>query len=157
LDDLDRMRLRTRNAGAEMSRSGYSDDIDDNWAAICWRGAVESALRGKRGQAFLKELLAAMDALPEHKLIASELETGGEVCALGAVGRARNIPNMHDFDPEDHDTIAALFKIPHALACEIMHENDREWAYWRNETPEQRFARMRKWIEGKIRSMPVPR
>jgi len=47
-----------------MSRSGYSDDCDDQWSLICWRGAVKSAIRGKRGQAFLKEMLAALDALP---------------------------------------------------------------------------------------------
>jgi hypothetical protein len=141
-----------------MSRSGYSDDTDNNWGLICWRGAVTSAIRGKRGQAFLRELLAAMDALPEHKLVSADLETAnGEFCALGTVGRTRGIPNMRDFDPEDHECIAALFKIPHALACEIMHENDNEWAYWNNETPEQRFARMRAWIEGKLHAMPVPR
>lgn len=32
-----------------MSRCGYSDDYDQ-WALIRWRGAVESAIRGKRGQ-----------------------------------------------------------------------------------------------------------
>ena len=48
-----------------MSRSGYSDDIDDNWAHIMWRGRVASSIRGKRGQAMLRELLAALDAMPE--------------------------------------------------------------------------------------------
>jgi len=118
------MRLRAGNAGAEMSRSGYSDDIDDNWRLICWRGAVASAMRGKRGQTFLKELAAALDALPEKKLITHELEAGDQVCALGAIGRARGIVSMGEFDPEDHETIAALFRIPHALACEIMFMND---------------------------------
>lgn len=46
-----------------MSRSGYSDDIDQ-WDLICWRGAVASAIRGKRGQAFLLEMWKAMTALP---------------------------------------------------------------------------------------------
>lgn len=49
-----------------MSRSGYSDDYDfDNWQLIRWRGAVNSAINGRRGQAFLKELLTAIEALPE--------------------------------------------------------------------------------------------
>ena len=38
-----------------MSRSGYSDDLD-NWDLIRWRGQVSSAIRGKRGQGFLREL-----------------------------------------------------------------------------------------------------
>jgi hypothetical protein len=37
-----------------MSRSGYSDDLE-NWSLIRWRGAVASAIRGRRGQAFLRE------------------------------------------------------------------------------------------------------
>ncbi len=63
-----------------MSRSGYSDDLD-SWALIRWRGQVASAIRGRRGQAVLRDLLAALDAMPEKALVASELETPqGEVC-----------------------------------------------------------------------------
>lgn len=65
-----------------MSRSGYTEDCD-GWQLIMWRGAVASALRGKRGQAFLKEMLAAFDALPEKKLTQNTLEKDGAVCALG--------------------------------------------------------------------------
>lgn len=131
-----------------MSRSGYTEDWND-WASIRWRGAVASALRGRRGQAFLKELLAALDALPEKKLISHELEARGEVCALGAVGKARNL-DMARIDPEDHGTVARKFGIAHAMACEIMHMNDEYYGGYNNETPEQRFARMRKWIEAEI-------
>ena len=137
-----------------MSRSGYSDDCD-GWQLIRWRGAVASAMRGQRGQAFLKEMLAAMDALPEKRLIADDLETpatgmpfstkGGEVCAIGSVGKARGI-DMAKVDPHEHEMVAAAFGIPHSLACEIMFWNDD----WRSETPEARFARMRKWIESQI-------
>ena len=62
-----------------MSRSGYSEDCD-GWALVRWRGAVKSAIRGQRGQAFLRELLAALDAIPDKRLIAEEL-----VDAQGAV------------------------------------------------------------------------
>ena len=34
-----------------MSRSGYTDECD-GWELVRWRGAVNSAIRGKRGQAF---------------------------------------------------------------------------------------------------------
>ena len=76
-----------------MSRSGYSVDGDlDHWQLIRWRGAVNSAMNGKRGQAFLRELLDALDALPEPKLIDHDLvrydgSTDTNLfCALGAVG-----------------------------------------------------------------------
>ena len=58
-----------------MSRSGYTDDFDDQWALIRWRGAVTSAIRGKRGQEFLREMAAAMDAMPEKSLSQKSLNT----------------------------------------------------------------------------------
>lgn len=130
-----------------MSRSNYSEDVGDEWQFIRWRGAVTSAIYGRRGQAFLAEMLAAMDALPEHKLVANELEVEGAVCAIGAVGRSRGI-DMAKLDPEDSETIAGRFGIADALAREIAYEND-EGSY-RLETPEERFARMRAWVDAHV-------
>lgn len=134
-----------------MSRSGYVDDMDDQWALIRWRGAVASAIRGKRGQAFLREMLAALDAIESRRLAPNVLEADGEVCAIGAVGRARGI-NMESIDPEAHEIVASTFGIPDALACEIMFEND-EVCF--RETPEERYARIRKWVESKIRAEEI--
>lgn len=134
-----------------MSRSGYDDCVDDQWQIIRWRGAVASAIRGARGQAFLKEMLSALEALPERKLIAHELEQDGAVCAIGAVGKIRDV-NMAGVDPTESEQVAALFGIPHALTCEITYMND-EGRY--RETPEERFARMQQWIAGMIRK-PQP-
>lgn len=130
-----------------MSRSGYSDDCD-GWQLIRWRGAVASAIKGKRGQEFLYEMLQALAALPERKLIAGELEEDGAVCALGAVGKARGL-DMSGLDPYDRETVAAFFGIPHALACEIMWENDD----LRGQSPEARFMSMRWWIERNLRAV----
>lgn len=130
-----------------MSRSDYTEDWDDQWALIRWRGAVKSAIRGKRGQAFLGEMLAALDALPEPKLVASELEANGQVCAIGAVGKQRGI-DMSKLDPEDYERVAWTFGISDALAREIAYENDElSWG-----TDEQRFARMRSWVANRIRA-----
>jgi hypothetical protein len=148
-----------------MSRSGYSDDIDDQWSLIRWRGAVASSIRGKRGQAFLREMLAAMDALPEKKLVAWELETDGQVCAIGSVGRARGI-DMSQIDPEDYGKVAATFGIATPLAQEIVYMNDEAMTWsqdanghivkdekgeWRRITPEERFEAMRRWIVKNLR------
>jgi hypothetical protein len=134
-----------------MSRSGYTDDYDYDdgmWASIRWRGAVKSAIRGKRGQAFLKEMLAAMDALPERKLIAGELEEPtGPVCALGAVGRFRGV-DMTEIDPEDYEAIALVFGISEALAREIMFENDEVYT---RQAPDARFDRMLRWAKSNIK------
>jgi hypothetical protein len=133
-----------------MSRSGYSDDCE-HWDLIRWRGAVASAMRGFRGQAFLQEMRAALDALPERKLIAEELEDEGAVCAIGAVGKRRGV-DMTEMDPYDRETVAATFGIPHTLACEIFWVND-DGAY--RETPEERFKRVYKWVDGSIRKPPA--
>jgi len=131
-----------------MSRSGYCDDIDDQWAHIRWRGAVSSAIRGKRGQAFLTEMAEAMDALPEKKLVAMELEANGSVCAIGAVGKARGV-DMSKLDPEDYSRVAYTFGISDALAQEIVFMNDEAGFY--KETEEQRFERMRSWVASNLR------
>lgn len=131
-----------------MSRSNYNDDCDDNWGLICWRGAVASAIRGKRGQAFLHEMIAALDALLEPKLIVGELEEAGAVCAIGAVGKARGT-DMADIDPSDSDQVAGAFHISPALAREIVYENDECGGY--RETPEARHLRMRTWAVNHLR------
>jgi hypothetical protein len=133
-----------------MSRSGYTDDYDDQWGLICWRGAVKSAIRGRRGQAFLREMLAALDAIPTKSLITRELETLEGVCALGAVARQRGL-DVGEIDPEDRDAVAGVLGIPRALACEIMHENDEGSGYWRTLTPEQRWDQMRRWVQEQIK------
>lgn len=135
-----------------MGRSGYSEDCENGWQLIRWRGAVASAFRGRRGQAFLREMLAALDALPEKKLISHDLQQDGCVCALGAVGMARGM-DMSKIDPEDHDSVAGKFGVAHAMACEIMFENDEAAGYWQIETPENRFARMRRWIVSEIKEV----
>lgn len=130
-----------------MSRSGYSDDLDE-WDLIRWRGQVASAIRGRRGQAMLRDLLVALDAMPEKTLVAHELETPqGEVCALGALGKARGL-DMKEVDPEEPEAVAALFDIAPQLAKEIVYMNDE---YWWNITPAERWRRMRAWVAGQIK------
>ena len=111
-----------------MSRSGYSDECDDQWAMIRWRGAVASSLRGKRGQAFLREVLAALDAMPDKRLVGSRFEADGDCCTLGAVCRVRGVDASGltpDYNQGDVSRdIADLLDIPVALAAEIMHTND---------------------------------
>jgi hypothetical protein len=137
-----------------MSRSGYSDDVDDQWQWIMWRGRVNSAIKGKRGQQFLRDLLKALDDLPEKRLIAEKLEADGEVCAIGSLGRARGV-DMSALDPEDSSTVADVFNIAGCLAQEVVYENDE--GHYGNETPEARYTRMRAWVLRNIKSeVPHP-
>jgi hypothetical protein len=132
----------------KMSRSGYNEDYEcEQWQMIMYQGAVKSAFKGKRGQAFLREMLEALDALPQPMLIAGDLERGGAVCAIGAVGKARGI-DMTDIDPEDAETVAETFGVATCMAREIVYDND-EWS--RHESPIARWVRMRRWVKAQIR------
>lgn len=134
-----------------MSRSGYTEDWDfDTWSMIKYRGQVASAIRGRRGQSFLRELLEALDALPEKRLITHELRQGGEVCAIGALG-ARRGTDMDALDPEDAESIAAAFGVARQLVCEIEYENDECSGH---ETPEVRWSRMRAWVVRQLKPAP---
>lgn len=132
-----------------MSRSGYSDDCG-GWDLICWRGAVKSALKGKRGQAFLLELRDALDAMPAKRLIADSLVAEGEFCTIGVVGAKRGV-DMAALDPDDREAVGEAFGISPAMASEIVFMNDE--GSWQAETPEQRWVRMRKWVESNIRQV----
>ena len=134
-----------------MSRSGYTEDVD-TWQLIKWRGQVASAIRGKRGQRLLYELLAALDAMPAKRLIRDELiDAEGEMCALGALAKSRGI-DTQSLDPEDYEAVANTFDIAHQLAQEIVYMNDE---FTSLETPEQRWKRMRQWVSSLVKPIEI--
>lgn len=130
-----------------MSRSGYGDEGVD-WDIIRWRGAVAAGIRGRRGQALLVDMVRALDAMPTKELIANSLECEGGVCALGAVGKRRDV-DMTNIDPEDPDKVAATFDIPFSLACEVAFVNDDDGYY--KEGPAERWRRVRTWALSQVR------
>ena len=134
-----------------MNRSNYREDIDI-WALIRWRGAVKSAINGKRGQEFLKELLAALDSMQDRVLIKNKLECDGQFCALGLVGNKRGL-DLSKLDPFDPIDISEAFDIAQALAQEIAFINDYDYdCYYMYESKEARWNRMRKWVHEQITS-----
>lgn len=147
-----------------MSRSGYSEDVDDSWELICWRGAVKSALRGSRGQAFLRELVAALDAMPDKRLIANGFVNEGGCCAMGAVALARGIdPEVireieelsdpeNDLGDEGALGAAKALDIAPAMAKEIAFENDEMWSS--EGAGAKRWQRMRAWAVGNLEVAP---
>lgn len=140
-----------------MSRSGYTDDCDDYLALGRYRAQVASSIRGRKGQAFLRELAAAMDAMRDKELIAQELVNEyGDCCTIGVVCKAREL-DVSEVDPEEPESVGALVGISHQLAAEIAYENDEcsrmhkdENGKWRQETPAERWQRMRKWVDSKL-------
>ena len=125
-----------------MSRSEYSDDCDN---LHLYRNSVDRAISGKRGQAFLRDLVVALDALPEKKLIAGAIVNGSNVCALGSVALKRRMamaPLDSAIRNHDHEVLGNSFNIAQCLAREVEYMNDE---YHEDCTPEQRWERMRKW------------
>ena len=123
-----------------MSRSGYSDDCEN---VALWRAAVDSAILGRRGQVFMRRLRDALDAMPSKRLITGEIATDDGVCALGSVDP------MCRIDPYDREAIGQHFGIAPAMAAEIAYINDEDGrAEW--ETPEERWTRMRAWVDKQI-------
>ncbi|HEX5704913.1 MAG TPA: hypothetical protein VFX97_17070 [Pyrinomonadaceae bacterium] len=69
-------------------RIGYSEDEDYGGQFELWQANCRRSLQGKAGQTALRELEAALIALPDKRLIAGKLiDAEGEVCAIGALAK----------------------------------------------------------------------
>ena len=124
-----------------MSRSGYSDDCE---TVGLWQAAVGRAIAGKRGQKFLREMAAALDAMPVKELITDDLVLDeSHVCAIGAVAVARKL-DVSDLEGADGGDVGERFGIARAMACEIVYQNDE--ANEGEETPAERWTRMQAWV-----------
>lgn len=101
-------------------------------------------LHGKRGQAFLREILKALNAMPKKELIDWYLEQPEGVSALGCVGKVRGL-DMSNIVFRNYDILAEVFEIPAPLIAKVMYENDKE-----DVTYEDRWLRMRAWLKSQI-------
>jgi hypothetical protein len=106
-------------------------------------------------QAFLRELLAALDAMPEKALIADTLEDQGSYCALGVICKARGM-DVTELDPGFVSGVAAKLGASPDLVRVIAHVNDDgglvdEDDPWAREPPEDRWVRMRHWVAEQIK------
>jgi len=141
-----------------------------------WEKTVELGIKGKRGQKVLRELEAALLALPEKKLCDGELVAGAwpddedefqrvvaqppTYCALGSLLRHRlpeADPQEWVRDPDEDDLgssaefVAEKLGLRFSLAWTIAFENDHGAPSWK-ETPEQRWERMLRWVRSNLRA-----
>lgn len=145
-----------------MSRSGYVDGCDmDHWDFIRWRGAVKAAIRGKRGQALLREMETALLAMPIKELCAKDFANAetGQVCALGSVALKRKLDKgtslelaMAELDGEfpagvEAEEVSDEFNISGALAKEITWVNDDEAP----RDPKGRYEYVLKWVRENLK------
>ncbi|MFQ5993423.1 MAG: hypothetical protein ACE5NA_13390 [Nitrospiraceae bacterium] len=139
-----------------MSRSGYSYDYE---GFNLWQAIVTRSLKSKRGQKALQDILTALDAMPEKKLITNSFACSDGLCTLGVLAHHRGV-DVQDLEPEychewgsdpvDRDRASERFDISGAMVAEIMHENDE--GSFQPETDEQRWSRMRKWVARQLES-----
>lgn len=134
-----------------MGRHGYVDDLDQQAQAM-WTGRVLSAIRGQRGQAMLRDLGAALDAMPTKRLVARSLQTqDGDVCTLGCLAAAKGMDFTEYSDADEYDLqelngeLAAAFDVAECMVQEIEWNNDECGKH--DESPEERWTRMRRWVK----------
>lgn len=69
-------------------RIGYSEEEDYPGQFGLWQANCQRSLKGRAGQTALRELEAALLALPDKRLIAGKMiDSDGEVCAIGALAK----------------------------------------------------------------------
>jgi hypothetical protein len=120
-------------------------------------GALRSAIRGRRGQQLLRDLVAGLDALPEPELAAGSLEDpeSGCVCALGAVRLQRGphaVPLSHDLTDPDVDwrDLAEPFNISEALAHAVIAANEFRDKRNDEQSRRRRWQSVRNWAVSKL-------
>jgi hypothetical protein len=165
-----------------MSRipEGECEDEDSVRMHNLWMANYARQLKGKPGQAFLRELRDALLALPEKALIEGQIAKGGQVCALGSLALKRRVdagesreaviadlssinvnPNDDDFDGRYiYEWARAVLNAPRYLAWMVPSENDDDGMHWTPNgiievTPEQRYERMLRWVERCLEEQPT--
>lgn len=155
-----------------MSRSSYSEEFDDDYfpgQMELYRANVRRAINGQKGQARLRELRDVLEAMPVKALAAGVFIKGAEACALGEWALAKLGSNaalaeaVDGFDGDDSETADLLrpFGWPRLVVMDLIYENDHiemmhdpdhlPWHRWREETPEERHARVLAWVKSHIR------
>lgn len=153
-----------------MSRVDYSEDEDFPGQRELQQANMVRLLAGKKGQAILRDLEAALLELPQKRLIANHGAKDGEVCAVAALavyrearskGQAREqvLRELEarereylgpDFDSEewgDDEWTLGLGEsvgVPHSLAWRLVALNDLDFDHC---TAEQRYEKVLAWTQ----------
>lgn len=98
-----------------MTRFGSDYDEPFPNAGELWHANLMRALRGKRGMQVLRDLEAALLALPQPRLIESHVAKDGEVCLVGAYVLHKRVQ-----DRESRDAVMGELERVGAV-CECWH------------------------------------
>lgn len=159
-------------------RIGYSDEEDYPGQFGLWQGNCQRSLKGRAGQAALRELEAALLALPDKRLIEGELaDDEGSVCAIGALAKheGRLTEELRAEGEYDMEDVGVDLGMPRLVAWKVVEMNDIQFAgtdlvfgegpyRWPGEqpyfyvpiTPEQRYERMLAWVREQLSTEAQP-
>ena len=145
-----------------MSRVVYNED-DPIIPYDFQERTVQNAIEGKRGQAALRLLIRALDAMPQKRIIDGWLTKDGDVCTVGAMVMQRRIEagdsrekalgylmgyqdelnREESWDWADIATLASKqLNIARYMAFELVEITD-EWTI--RMSPERRWQFVRDW------------
>lgn len=151
-------------------RLNYSEDEDFPGQFALWQANCRRSLASRAGQRELRELEAALVALPEKRLIHGTLEDeDGGVCAIACYAKHKGI-DLSKFDPEyDSPEVGEAGGMSHLVAWKVVSLNDIEiedhyemcegpnlpdrYSYYRagvwtrfQWTPEERYEKVLAWV-----------
>lgn len=154
-------------------RLNWTDEEDRPGQFALWSANCRRSLRGKAGQHALRELEAALLALPEKRLIKDLLtDHEGGVCAVACYAKHKGL-DLSTFDPEDEsDEVGIAAGMPRLVAWQVVALNDitldtvweraegplrrHEATYQggiplvRDMTPEERYEKVLAWVRRQI-------
>lgn len=160
-------------------RINFCDDEERPGQFALWDANCQRSLKGKAGQQALRDLEAALLALPEKRLIHGLLEDEhGAVCAVGAYAKHKGL-DLSKFDPEDEsDAVGVKAGMPRLVAWKVVALNDIEiddyyrtvegpemhhghGDYWPRGvwqrvqyTPEERYEKVLAWVRANLEPKP---
>jgi hypothetical protein len=157
-------------------RINYCDEEDRPGQFALWDANCRRSLNGKAGQRALRELEAALLALPDKRLIRGSLVDGqGGVCAIACYANYKGV-DLSKFDPEDEsDEVGIAAGMPHLVAWKVVALNDVVFdTVWevahgpvqrghgvykggiplvRDMTPEERYVAVLKWVRTQLKNL----
>jgi hypothetical protein len=124
-------------------RINYSDEENFPGQYELWQANCERSIAGNVGQSVLREMEAALLALPNKRLIRNAVACGGDVCAVGAFLLMRRVKDGVTVDEaqrqleaemgpaEDQhyietDELGVEAGMPHLVAWKLVALNDIE-------------------------------
>lgn len=154
-------------------RINYSDEEDQPGQFALWNANCRRSIKGRAGQRELRQLEAALLALPEKRLIHGALTNGeGGVCAIACYAKHKGI-ELSKFDPDDEsDEVGIAAGMPRLVAWQVVALNDihlnKVWErahgpiqrghgvyqggipLIRDMTPEERYEKVLAWVRTQL-------